>query len=203
MDEELKKIMGESYKENMTSDEINDFFKNKILGDGTYVRKEMADAEKNRLQQELDAKKEELKNKLTDDEKKALADAETQQRIKDLEAKLLESTKTTNQAKAISATSKAREVSGVEDDDKDFAEFINLVINDNEENSLKIAKYVNTLVEKAYENGKSEVTKNKLANMGNFHTGDGNNSEKLSIMEERIKNLAKENNVQVKNSYFK
>lgn len=203
MDEELRKLMGDSYKEDMTSDDIDNFFRNKILGDGTYVRKEMADAEKNRLQQELDAKKEELKNKLTDDEKKALADAETQQRIKDLEAKLLESTKTTNQAKAISATSKAREVSGVEDDDKDFAEFINLVINDNEENSLKIAKYVNTLVEKAYENGKAEVTKNKLANMGNFHTGDNNNSEKLSIMEERIKNLAKENNVQVKNSYFK
>lgn len=203
MDEELKKIMGDAYKEGMTSDEINDFFKNKILGDGTYVRKEMADAEKNRLQQELDAKKEELKNKLTDDEKKALADAETQQRIKDLEAKLLESTKTTNQAKAISATSKAREVSGVKDDDKDFAEFINLVINDNEENSLKIARYVSTLVEKAYENGKSEVTKSKLANMGNFHTGDGNNSEQKDIMAERAKILAKENNIQVKNSYFK
>ena len=142
MDEELRILMGDSYKEGMTSDDIDNFFRNKILGDGTYVRKEMADAEKNRLQQELDAKNEELKNKLTDDEKKALADAETQQRIKDLEAKLLESTKTTNQAKAISATSKAREVSGVEDDDKDFAEFINLVINDNEENSLKIVPKV-------------------------------------------------------------
>lgn len=203
MDEELKKIMGDAYKEGMTSDEINDFFKNRILADGTYVRKEKADAEKRELQQQLDKKDEELKNKLTDDEKKALADAETQQRIKDLEAKLLESTKTTNQAKAISATSKAREVSGVEDDDKEFAEFINLVINDNEENSLKIAKYVNTLVQKAYENGKAEVTKSKLANMGNFHTGDGNNSEQKDIMAERAKTLAKENNIQVKNSYFK
>ena len=89
MDEELKKIMGDAYKENMTSDDIQNFFKNSILGDGTYVRKEKADAEKNALQQQLDEKNKELANRLTDDEKKALADAETQQRIKDLEAKLL------------------------------------------------------------------------------------------------------------------
>ena len=203
MDEQLKEIMGDAYKENMTSEEINSFFKNKILGDGTYVRKEMADANVRELKTELDKKNEELKNRLSDDEKKALADEETQKRIKELENKLLESTIANNNSKVIGMTSKTRTAADIKDDDKEFAEFIKLIINDNEENSLKIAKYLNTIVEKAYEKGKSDITKEKLGNMGKFHTGDGTDSNNSDIMAERAKRLAQGNNITVKNSYFK
>ena len=69
MDEILKQIMGESYKEDMTQEEVQNFFKNQVLGEGKYVNKEMAEAEKKKLQDQLDAKNLELQNKLTDEEK--------------------------------------------------------------------------------------------------------------------------------------
>lgn len=203
MEEELKKIMGEAYKENMTSDEIQNFFKDRILGAGTYVRKEMVDAESRRLKEELEKKNEELKNKMTEEEKKALADEETQKRIKELEQKLLQSTIDNNEAKVFGITAKARNASGIKDDDKEFAGFIKTIINDNEDNSLKIANYINNLVEKAYEKGKSDITKNKLGDMGNFRTGNGTDSNNLNTMAEKAKKLAQENNITVKNSYFK
>lgn len=203
MEEELKKIMGEAYKENMTSDEIQSFFKDRILGDGTYVRKEMADAESRRLQAEIEKKNEELKNKMTEEEKKALADEETQKRIKELEQKLLQSTIDNNEAKVFGITAKARNVSGIKDDDKEFAGFIKTIINDDENISLKNADYINKLVEQAYEKGKSDATKNKLGDMGNFRTGDGTDSNNINTMAEKAKKLAQENNITVKNSYFK
>ena len=54
MDEILKQIMGESYKQDMTQEEIQAFFKNQVLGDGKYVNKEMAEAEKKKLQDALE-----------------------------------------------------------------------------------------------------------------------------------------------------
>lgn len=203
MDEELKKIMGDAYKEDMTSDDIQNFFKNSILGDGKYVRKEKADADLKELKEKLDNTTKELENKMTDDEKKALADEETKKRIKELENQLLQSTVSNNEAKAIGITSKARMVSGVKDDDKDFADFIKTIINDNEDNSLKVAKYINTLCEKAYEKGKADITKNKLGGMGNFHTGDDSDNNNIkNIMAEKAKELAKQNVNKVKKSYF-
>ena len=56
MEEQLKELMGEAYKENMTTEEIQSFFKNQVLGGGDYVNKEKAEAEKKKLQDALDAK---------------------------------------------------------------------------------------------------------------------------------------------------
>lgn len=202
MDEELKKLMGDSYKENMTSDDIQNFFRNSILGDGTYVRKEKADAEIQQLKKDLENKNIELQNKMTDDEKKALADKETQKTIEELKEQLRQSTLNNNTSKAFGVTAKARIASGIKDDDKDFDKFIHSVINDDEKNSLEIAKYINTLCEKAYEKGKSDVTKNKLGKMGDFHTGNDDDGNTKNTMAEKAKELAKENFNKVKKSYF-
>lgn len=204
MEELMKQILGDSYKENMTQEEIQTFFKNQVLGSGNYVNKEKAEAEKKKLQDDLDAKNLELQNKMTDDEKKAAADKELKNQLEQLKQQLLEGKINNSLYKAKSITAKARLNSGVEDNDEDFEEFISAIATDDEEKTSKIAKYVNTIVEKAYEKGKTDATKNKLGAMGNFKTGSDSNGNTKTEAEERAERLAKANvTVSKENSYFK
>lgn len=204
MEELMKQILGDSYKENMTQEEIQTFFKNQVLGSGNYVNKEKAEAEKKKLQDDLDAKNLELQNKMTDDEKKAAADKELKNQLEQLKQQLLEGKINSSLYKAKSITAKARLNSGVEDNDEDFEEFISAIATDDEEKTSKIAKYVNTIVEKAYEKGKTDATKNKLGAMGNFKTGSDSDGNTKTEAEERAERLAKANvTVSKENSYFK
>lgn len=204
MEELMKQILGDSYKENMTQEEIQTFFKNQVLGSGNYVNKEKAEAEKKKLQDDLDAKNLELQNKMTDDEKKAAADKELKNQLEQLKQQLLEGKINSSLYKAKSITAKARLNSGVEDNDEDFEDFISAIATDDEEKTSKIAKYVNTIVEKAYEKGKTDATKNKLGAMGNFKTGSDSDGNTKTEAEERAERLAKANvTVSKENSYFK
>ena len=205
MDEILKQIMGESYKEDMTQEEVQNFFKNQVLGEGKYVNKEMAEAEKKKLQDQLDAKNLELQNKLTDEEKKAAADKALQEQVELLKQQLLEGKVNNSQYKAMSITAKARLNAGISDDDTDFNEFIKSISNEDETKTSKLANYINTIVEKAYEKGKSDVTKNKLGQMGNFNANSGDQGKGGKTEAEEIaERLAKSNNTFKKeNSYFK
>lgn len=204
MEEMLKQIMGDAYKEDMTQEEIQAFFKNQVLGDGKYVNKEMAEAEKKKLQDALDAKNLELQNKMTDDEKKAAADQALKDQLEELKKQLLEGKINNSEYKAMSITAKARLNTGIADDDKEFGEFINSISSEDEVKTSKIANYINTLVEKAYEKGKADTTKNKLGDMGNFKSGDGNGDNSKTEAEERAERLAKANtSVKKENSYFK
>lgn len=204
MEEMLKQIMGDAYKEDMTQEEIQAFFKNQVLGDGKYVNKEMAEAEKKKLQDALEAKNLELQNKMTDDEKKAAADQALKDQLEELKKQLLEGKINNSEYKAISITAKARLNTGIADNDKEFGEFINSISSEDEVKTSKIANYINTLVEKAYEKGKADITKNKLGDMGNFKFGDGNGDNGKTEAEERAERLAKANtSVKKENSYFK
>lgn len=204
MEELLKQIMGDSFKENMTQEELQGFFKNQVLSSGEYVNKGMADAEKLRLQNQLKDANEQLKNKMTDDEKKAAADQELQNQIEELKKQLLEGKKNQSELKANGITLKARQNAGIAEDDKEFAEFITSIISEDEAETSKIANYVNTIAEKAYEKGKTDATKNKLGAMGNLNQGGGNDGNEETGAEEIAKRLAKAATVgQSKNSYFK
>lgn len=204
MEELMKQILGDSYKEDITQEEIQTFFKNQVLGNGDYVNKDKAEAEKKKLQDALDAKNLELQNKMTDDEKKEAADKELKNQLEQLKQQLLEGKINSSLYKAKSITAKARLNSGVEDNDEDFEDFISAIATDDEEKTSKIAKYVNTIVEKAYEKGKTDATKNKLGAMGNFKTGSDSNGNTKTEAEERAERLAKANvTVSKENSYFK
>ena len=204
MEELMKQILGDSYKEDITQEEIQTFFKNQVLGNGDYVNKDKAEAEKKKLQDALDAKNLELQNKMTDDEKKEAADKELKNQLEQLKQQLLEGKINSSLYKAKSITAKARLNSGVEDNDEDFEEFISAIATDDEEKTSKIAKYVNTIVEKAYEKGKTDATKNKLGAMGNFKTGSDSDGNTKTEAEERAERLAKANvTVSKENSYFK
>ena len=85
MDELLKQIMGESYKEDMTQNDIQEFFKNQVLGSGDYVNKGKSDAEIKKLKDALNAKNLELQNRMTDDEKKKAADDALKAQLEELQ----------------------------------------------------------------------------------------------------------------------
>ena len=202
MEEQLKELMGESYHEGITNEEIQTFFKNSILGGGEYVNKQMAEAEKKKLQDELNKAKASLGEKLTDDEKKAEADKEREARITELEQALAKNTLATNSYKALGITAEARLNADIKDDDKEFGEFIDNIVSDDEEKTKKISSYINKIVKAAYEKGKADMTKNKMANMGNFKKNENNDGE--GDGESRAARLAKLATNSLKNeTYFK
>lgn len=202
MEEQLKELMGESYHEGITNEEIQTFFKNSILGGGEYVNKQMAEAEKKKLQDELNKAKASLGEKLTDAEKKAEADKEREARITELEQALAKNTLATNSYKALGITAEARLNADIKDDDKEFGEFIDNIVSDDEEKTKKISSYVNKIVKAAYEKGKADMTKNKMANMGNFKKNENNDEE--GDGESRAARLAKLATNSLKNeTYFK
>lgn len=205
MDEIMKQLMGEAYKEGMTQEEVQTFFKNQVLGDGKYVNKDMADAEQRKLREALDKANLDLQNKMTDDEKKAAADKALQDQLAELQRQLAEGKVNNSKYKAMSLTAKARNNAGIEDDDKDFSEFISSISTEDENATTKIASYVNTIIEKAYEKGKAEATKNKLGMMGNFNKGSGEaGANGKSQAEEIAERLARGNSAKtVENPYFK
>ena len=144
MEEQLKELMGDAYKENMTTEEIQSFFKNQVLGGGDYVNKEKAEAEKKKLQDALDAKNLELQNKMTKKKKKAAADKALQEQLEQLQKQLLEGKVNNSQYKATSITAKARLNSGIADDDKEYG----MNIAKDEINLIKVLRKHNDLYDK-------------------------------------------------------
>ena len=183
MDELLKQIMGESYKEDMTQNDIQDFFKNQVLGSGDYVNKGKSDAEIKKLKDALNAKNLELQNRMTDDEKKKAADDALKAQLEELQQQLLAGKISNSEYKAMG--------------------IINSISSEDEVKTSKIANYVNMIVEKAYEKGKIDATKNKLGEMGNFKNGSNEGGEGKSEAEELAERLAKSiNKVKKEQSYF-
>lgn len=202
MEEQIRELLGESYHEGITNEEIQTFFKNSILGDGTYIRKELAEAEKKKLQNKLQEKDNALKEKLTDEEKKKAAEIAKDQELEELRAKLLENTISSNSYKAIGLTAEARINANIKEDDSEFKEFIANISSEDEAKTEKISSYVNKIVKAAYEKGKADITKEKMAKMATFKsktTDDDDNPNKgigARLAQNSIKKV-KENN------YFK
>lgn len=202
MEEQIRELLGESYHEGITNEEIQTFFKNSILGDGTYIRKELAEAEKKKLQNKLQEKDNALKAKLTDEEKKKAAEIAKDQELEELRAKLLENTISSNSYKAIGLTAEARINANIKEDDSEFKEFIANISSEDEAKTEKISSYVNKIVKAAYEKGKADITKEKMAKMATFKsktTDDDDNPNKgigVRLAQNSIKKVKQ-------NNYFK
>ena len=181
MEEELKQLMGESYHEGMTANDVQEFFKKSLLESGNYVNKEASDASIAKLRKELSEKDNQLKTKMTDDEKKA---AEVQQQLaefEELKKKYKEQTINSNKYQALGITASVKEKAKVKDDDKDFDEFLSEISSEDSEKTTKISKYIAKLVNEAYENGKAEMTKMKMAKMGSFKKDSETESDEKDL----------------------
>lgn len=166
MEEMLKELLGDSFREDLTKEEIQKFFKDQVLSSGEYENKNKAQAEKKQLDEQIKNLKKQIAEKMTDDEKKAQADLETQRQIEELQKQLAESRASNSKNTVFGILSDARTKGGIKEDDKEFVEFISEIAFEDSSKSEKVGKYIAEIVNKAYENGKSEATKKSLGKMG-------------------------------------
>ena len=199
MDEEqLKALLGENF------DGAKEFFKDQVLGNGDYVRKEMSDASINSLKKQLEDANNTIKAKMTDEEKeKASRDAD-KATIEDLQKQLAEQIKMTNRSYAVSNITEAIKLAEIKEDDKNLSGFIDNITSDDREKTKSVSKYINDMVKNAYEKGKAEATKQNLSKIGNFNANKSDVSGSKS--NESIAKRLAESNAKMKNTksnYFK
>lgn len=200
LEELMKQIMGDNYKEELTQEEIQDFFKKQVLAGGEYTNTGKANAEKKELEDKINSLKKELESKMTDDDKKKKADEDTKKLIEDLQKQLMESKATQSKMSANSLLAEARIKAGVKDNDTEYDDFISNISFEDSDKTNNIGKYIAKLVNNAYESGKSEAVKNKLGKMGSFKEGqdDGKSGDNGDEKGSFGKELAQSTKVEVK-----
>ena len=197
-EEQLKALLGENF------DGAKEFFKDQVLGNGDYVRKEMSDASISSLKKQLEDANNTIKAKMTDEEKeKASRDAD-KATIEDLQKQLAEQIKMTNRSYAVSNITEAIKLADIKEDDKDLNGFIDSITSSDREKTKSVSKYINDMVKSAYEKGKDEATKQNLSKIGNFNANKSDVSGSKS--NDSIAKRLAESNAKMKNTksnYFK
>lgn len=192
LEELMKQLMGDHYKDGLTKEEVQTFFKNQVLGSGDYENKDKANAEKRKLENQVAELQKQLAGKMTDDEKKQAADEDTKKMIEQLQKQLAESNLTISKKTALGALSGIRTKAGIKDDDKEFDDFISNIAFEDNGKTDKISQYVSKIVANAYESGKNDATKEKLAKMGSFKEGqDENGSEEKGAFGKQLAEATK------------
>lgn len=176
---DLKELMGDAYKEGMTKEEVQDFFKKQVLATGEYTNSGKAKAEQKELNDKIAELQAQLESKMTDDDKKKKADEDTKKLIEDLQKQLSESKSSLSRSNALSSLAEAKIKAGIKDNDKEYDDFVSSISFEDSEKTDKISKYISKIVANAYEVGKNEAIKNKLGKMGSFKEGqdDGSNGD--------------------------
>jgi len=206
MNEELKALLGDSYKDGMTLEEVNNALKGKKLADlstGKYVDKDKFDTQINSLNAKLSEKEQELNAKLTDDEKNAKASQEQAKRIQELEKMLKDNTISGNKNVVNSVLQGSRDILGIQATDSDFISFVDDITTEDSDKTNKIANYISEIIKKSYEKGKQDATKDAMGNFGK-QKGQGTDSKGSSEIEslgKRLANAKKGNNEEY--DYFK
>lgn len=199
----LQEMLGDSYKEGMTFDEVANFFEGKNFADlstGAYVDKNKFDNQVNSLTKQLNETKSQLKSKLTDEE---LKNAESQQqadRIKELENKLKENTVASNKTLVNNTLTNVRDTLGLDVSDKEYNSFIDNITGEDSNITTNVANYISKLVNDSYEKGKQDALKDEMGNFGK-NKGQGSNSGE-KVVGGLGKELAKKNAKKEKFNYF-
>ena len=189
---DLKELMGDAFKEDMTKEDVQAFFKKQVLATGEYTNSGKAKAEQKELNDKIAELQSQLEAKMTDDDKKKKADADTQKLIETLQKQLKESNLSLSKRTAIGSLADAKIKAGIKDDDTEYDEFVSGISFEDNDKTEKISKYISKIVSSAYEAGKSEAIKNKLGKMGSFkegQDGDGSGDEKGSYGKQLAQSL--------------
>lgn len=174
----LKELMGDAYRDDLTKEEIQAFFKKQVLSSGEYTNAGKAKAEKDDLNKQIASLQSQLEEKMTDDDKKKKADEDTRKLIENLQKQLAESKSSQSRMTASAALAGAKVKAGIKEDDTEYDEFISSIAFEDNEKTDKVSKYISKIISNAYEAGKSEAIKNKLGKMGSFKEGqNGDGSE--------------------------
>ena len=179
MFENLKDLLGEAYHEDITAEEVNNFFSGKNFADlstGQYVDKNKYDRDIQALNTTITEKQNALNSKLTDDEKAQQEREQDKNEIQRLTNLLKQNTVNGNKDYAISSTTELKTILGFKDDDQDYNKFINTIVSDDRETTGFVAKYVAKVTKDAYEKGKKDALKDSMGNFGKGkkpNAGDG------------------------------
>lgn len=158
----LQELLGDSYKEGMTLEEINTALSSKKIADlstGKYVDVDKHNREVDELNKKLKNKDSELKTNVANAN-------DSQARIEQLENELKEQRRESNRNKAVAGISEAFSLLEMKDNDTEYTTFLDNVSELDKNVSSSIVSYFNKLVKSAYEKGKADGTKNGLGEMG-------------------------------------
>ena len=185
--DELQALMGDSYKEDLTVDDIKNFMKGKSFTDlskGGYVDINKYNKELDALKQTITdkdntikAKDNELKSKMSDEDLVKAAQKEKDDEIERLKAMLSANTLSSNKSIANSSLVEGLNLIGIKSDDDKVKTFIDNIATEDTEKTNSVAKYVNQLIKDAYEKGKKDSTKDAMGEFGR-QKGDSNNGNK-------------------------
>lgn len=167
--DELQALMGESYHEGITTEEIATFFQGKKFADlstGKYVDKNKYESEINTLKASISQKDNELKSKMSEEELSIASAKEQQAEIDRLTKLLNQQALDSNKSKAMANTVEIKSILGLKDDDTDYNGFLGNIVSDDGDKTSKIATYVNKIVKESYEKGKKDALKDGLGQMG-------------------------------------
>jgi len=207
MEDEIKELLGENYHEGMTAKEVQEAFNKMLLNTGKYVNKDNADAQQRQLKEEYEKQigelNQTLNNKMTDDEKIKAAQKQREAEFEEMKKMLAESKLNASLLNFKSNISDVKNLAGIEDDDEEFSKFIsNATIEDNEKND-SVSKYINSIVKKAYEKGKSDAVKEQLGNMGKDGKGSQGDDDGTSEVDQRVKAITEKMAKKTESYYFK
>lgn len=200
----LKEMLGDSYKEGMTLDEVSTFFEGKKyvdLSTGAYVDKDKFDKQVNSLTEQLNDTKNQLKSKLTDEEKKVAESQQQANRIKELEDLLKTNTVASNKTLVNNTLTNARDTLGLDANDKDYVSFVDNITGEDATRTTSVANYISKLVKDSYEKGKQDALKDEMGNFGK-NKGQGSNSGE-KVIGALGKELASKNAKKEQFDYFK
>lgn len=188
---DLQTLMGESYKEGITIDEINAFLSDKKFADlstGAYVDKNKYEADVKAKNDEIKQYKETIKSKMSDDEQKLEAEREKDQLIESLKQQIIASNIQNAKSSAESILAETKSLLGIKDDDKAYGAFVDSISSDNLENTKTLAKYIGKLVHDSYEKGKKDFAKDSLGKFSNgVDTSSSNDGKVLALGTELAK----------------
>lgn len=205
MEDEIKELLGENYHDGMTAKDVQEAFNKMLLGTGKYVNKDNADAQQRKLKEDYEKQigelNQTLNTKMTDDEKIKAAQKQRDEEFEAMKKMLAESRLNASLLNFKSNIAEAKGLAGIEDDDEDFSKFIsNATLEDNEKND-SVSKYINSIVKKAYEKGKSDAVKEELGKMGKDGKGSQGDNDGETEVDQKVKNII-QNTAKKKESYY-
>lgn len=183
--DELQKLMGDSYKEGLTVEDITNFMKGKKFADlsqGSYVDINKYNDDVKDLKEQLDEKEKDLKAKMSAEELDQAAQKAKDDEIERLKAMLSANTLNSNKSIANSSLVEGLNLLGIKDGDDKVKSFVDNITTEDTEKTSSIAKYVNQLIKDAYEKGKKDSTKNAMGEFGKQKGSSENGNKEIGAL---------------------
>lgn len=205
MEDEIKELLGENYHEGMSAKDVQEAFNKMLLGTGKYVNKDNADAQQRKLKEDYEKQigelNQTLNTKMTDDEKIKAAQKQRDEEFETMKKMLAESRLNASLLNFKSNINEAKSLAGIGEDDEEFSKFVsNATLEDNEKND-SVSKYINSIVKKAYEKGKSDAVKEELGKMGKDGKSSQDGEDGDSEVDQKVKDIT-EKMAKKKDSYY-